>query len=282
MEVAVTPPRIHVHASGESGIFANAYLIETANGVVAVDSTLTVSESTSLRAELDALGKPLLAMLITHAHPDHVAGIGHVVQESGAPVLATAAVLAMMGEIEDAKRALWKPIFHDEWIDHWTYPNRVVVDKETVTFDGVSFRAHDLGAGGDCAAATVWVVETEPRVAFIGDLVLNGTHAYVTDGYILAWLANLERAKVLLAGTTTLYPGHGGAGGFELFDRQREYLLAYCAAVKDLASGRSSLDDTAKEQLAARMQDYLPGAGLSFLIPLGADAVAAELAPGHR
>jgi len=57
--------RIHRHASGESGIFANAYIVETPRGIVAVDATLTETGSRSLRTKIESLGKPLLAVLIT-------------------------------------------------------------------------------------------------------------------------------------------------------------------------------------------------------------------------
>ena len=50
------------HMSGEKGIFVNGYLVETANGVVAIDSALTVSESKALKAQLDSINKPLLAL----------------------------------------------------------------------------------------------------------------------------------------------------------------------------------------------------------------------------
>jgi hypothetical protein len=53
--------KIHTHTSGEQGIFANAYIIETKNGLVAVDATLTVSESKSLKKLIDSINKPLLA-----------------------------------------------------------------------------------------------------------------------------------------------------------------------------------------------------------------------------
>src|SRR6185369_9720141 len=59
---------IHAHACGEGGIFVNAYLIESRAGVVAVDATLSESESKALRKELEAIGKPLLAVLVTHPH----------------------------------------------------------------------------------------------------------------------------------------------------------------------------------------------------------------------
>jgi hypothetical protein len=42
---------VHTHASGEGGIFANVYLIETSGGVVAVDATLSETESRALRHE---------------------------------------------------------------------------------------------------------------------------------------------------------------------------------------------------------------------------------------
>ena len=49
-------------------------------------------------------------------------------------------------------------------------------------------------------------------------------------------------------------------------------------AVRDLAAGRPSLADEARRELEARMQRCLPNGPLPWLIGLGADAVAAELA----
>jgi glyoxylase-like metal-dependent hydrolase (beta-lactamase superfamily II) len=84
---------VHTHASGEGGIFVNAYLIETPSGAVAVDATLTESESKAFRRKLEALGKPLLAVLVTHPHPDHVAGITNLVGKDSPKILATQPVL---------------------------------------------------------------------------------------------------------------------------------------------------------------------------------------------
>jgi len=156
-----------------------------------------------------------------------------------------------------------------------------VHDGDRVTFDDVTYRVYELGPGGDCDANSLWIVETSPKAAFIGDLVFNGTHSYTADNHLLAWLANLEQVRNLLADVPILYPGHGQPGGLELLDAQRDYLLAYCAAVKELAAGKPSLSQEAKEQLAARMERVRPVAGLTFLIGLGADAVAAELAGGR-
>jgi len=270
--------KIHAHASGEGGIFANAYLVETDHGVVAVDATLTVSESRAFRAMLDAPGKPLLAVLLTHAHPDHVAGIGELVRGREAPVVALTSVAEMMREIEEPKRRQWQPVFKDEWIPRWTHPTRFVRDGEVLVLDGARFRAHDMGGGGDCRANTIWVLEGEPPVAFIGDLVFEGVHSYLADGQSEEWLANLGKARGLLADASAIYPGHGRSGTLRLLDGQERYLHAYRAAVSTLAAGRASLSADQKEALTARMRAFLPGAGLEFMIGLGADAIAGELA----
>jgi glyoxylase-like metal-dependent hydrolase (beta-lactamase superfamily II) len=90
-------------------------------------------------------------------------------------------------------------------------------------------------------------------------------------------LTNLERARDLLANITTIYPGHGKPGPIDILDSQKRYLLSYIDAVKDLSGGNSSLTEEAKLELTERMEELLPGAGLSFLIAQSADPVAAEL-----
>jgi glyoxylase-like metal-dependent hydrolase (beta-lactamase superfamily II) len=270
--------RIHTHASGEAGIFANAYAVESDHGVVAIDATLTVSESRSFRRELDAIGKPLLAVLVTHGHPDHVAGIGEVVRGRAVPILALPSVAEMMREIEEPKRRQWQPVFKDEWISAWTHPDRLVRDDEVVVLDRVRYRVHDMGPGGDSRANGIWVVEDEPRRAFVGDLVFEGTHSYLADGQLAEWFANLTRVRALLTGISTIYPGHGRSGSLQLLDAQRRYLEAYRAAVRELAGGTPSLTEEQKKELADRMERFAPGAGLGFLVGLGADAVARELA----
>jgi glyoxylase-like metal-dependent hydrolase (beta-lactamase superfamily II) len=268
---------VHTYSAGEAGLLVNAYLVETDQGVVAIDGTLTASDSRALRSRIDSLGKPLLGVLLTHAHPDHVAGIANLLDDSGAPVVALESVRDLMRATEEAKHAQWGPVFGDEWIPRWVYPDRLVEDGEALTFDGVTFRVYEVGPGGDCDANSVWVLEDERAAAFVGDLVFNGTHSYIADGKVLRWLANIERFRALLEGVTTLYPGHGRAGGIELLDAQKDYLLAYCAAVLEVAGDSATTDERAKEELAGRMRRVLPGAPLEFMIGLSADAVAAEL-----
>jgi len=269
---------VHRHASGEGGIFVNAYLVETANGVVAVDATLSESESKAFRAELEALGKPLLAVLITHPHPDHVAGITNLIASDTPPILATRAVSEVMRTIEEPKRKQWGPVYGAEWVSRWTHPNTIVADGERVTFDGVTYSVLDIGSGGDADANAVWFIEQPVPTAFLGDLTFNGMHAYVADGHLLAWLANLARLERLCTGFAWAFPGHGPVlAPTPLMAQQRDYLLTLASHVKELAQGRSELSAAQKVELEARMNAYLPNAGLGFLIAMSADPIAREL-----
>ena len=240
-------PRIHIHTSGEKGIFANAYLIETAHGVVAIDSTLTVSESKSLKSELDSINKPLLAIILTHPHPDHVAGVTNLVTSPQVPIISLESVARIMYATEEAKRIQWTPVYGKEWISKWTYPNQYVKDLDTVTFDGMTYKVYDFGPGGDSNATSIWVLEKDPKIAFVGDLVFNGVHPYIADDHIFDWLKNLGKAQHLFGNIGIIYPGHGKPGSIDLLESQKKYLIAYSNAVKELSDGKSTLTEGAKK-----------------------------------
>lgn len=84
-----------------------AHLVEMESCVIAVDSTLTESESRRFRRQLEALEKPLAAVLVTHPHPDHVAGITNLVAGDRVKIVATRPVLELMKRLEEPKRAQW-------------------------------------------------------------------------------------------------------------------------------------------------------------------------------
>ena len=67
---------VHTVTSGPETFLTNAFLVETAKSLVVVDTMMTVSDARSLRRQVDAIGKPLKAVLITHGHHDHTNGTG--------------------------------------------------------------------------------------------------------------------------------------------------------------------------------------------------------------
>jgi glyoxylase-like metal-dependent hydrolase (beta-lactamase superfamily II) len=274
----VAPPVIHTVTASVAGLSVNSYLVEGKTGVVAVDSALTVTDANALRAKLDALGKPLIAVLLTHGHPDHYNGVTALVAgNSEVPIYATAAVVQVIREFDAKKEAQWKPMFGTEWPAKRTFPNQPLDDGATLALDGISWTVHALGPG-ESHADSYWTLEADKTYVFLGDVVLYGEHAYVNDGHTAAWLETLHRLHADLRGATALYPGHGAAGGLELLDWEEAYLTTYRKEVEDLRRGSARLADSDKPVLVARMKKRYPTAGLDFMIELGADTVAAELA----
>jgi glyoxylase-like metal-dependent hydrolase (beta-lactamase superfamily II) len=274
---------IHTYTAAESGLFVNSYLLETPAGVVVVDTNLLVSDIAALKSRLAALHKPLLGVFITHAHPDHFNGALELVGDREVPVHATSGVARVIREIADAKRAQWSPVYGAEWPTATYYPNTELGDGQQVMVDGLVITARELGHGESHADSYLLVQpagQPEAPLAFTGDLAFHHTHPYTADGHTGAWLATLDRLaeELEVSGVRRLLPGHGASTGPGLLAEQRRYLLFYREVVRRLADGAAKLDDAAKSELEAMMRRFLPDAPLSWMIGLGADAVAAELA----
>src|SRR3954449_11325543 len=70
----------------------NSYIVESREGIVVVDGMLTVGDSRAVRQRIDERGKPVLGAIVTHAHPDHYAGLGEMLRGLDVPVVSTASV----------------------------------------------------------------------------------------------------------------------------------------------------------------------------------------------
>ena len=266
--------RIHRYAAGPQGALVNAYLVETATGVIAVDGTLTVSDGRAMGAQLASLGKPLLGVLVTHAHPDHYGGIGELIGDHQVPVFATSGTAAAIRRDDPAKEEILRPMFGDEWPRRRRFPDTLVHDGETVVLDGAEFHVIDLGAG-ESPHDSVWLLGDDRRTVFPGDVVYDQKHAYLADGFHQAWLANMARLERELPGDAVLYIGHGGPASVAHFSWQREYIERFLAAIR---GADWSEPGSARAGVVAEMKRFLPSDELSFLMELSIDPVAAQLA----
>jgi glyoxylase-like metal-dependent hydrolase (beta-lactamase superfamily II) len=275
----MTGPVIHTYRAAESGLYVNSYLVEAESGVVVVDTSLLVSDIEALRARLRALNKPLLAILVTHPHPDHFNGVFGLVQDKEVPVYAASSVARVIEEIAEAKREQWSPTYGAEWPAKTYYPNSPLADRAEVRFGELTFTVRELGPG-ESHADSYFLLSADGRrpAAFTGDLAFNGMHPYTADGHSAGWLAALDVLDGELADVGTLYPGHGVPAGPGMLAEQRRYLMYYRELVRRVSGGQATVPEPGRAELDRAMRAFLPGAPLTWMIGLGADPVADELA----
>ena len=264
-----------IHRFEASALPVNAYLVETDAGVVVVDGTLTVADGRGLRACVEATGKPLAGVLVTHAHPDHYGGLVALVRGlDEVPIYAAAGVAEAIRRDDPAKEEILRPMFGDAWPRIRTFPDHSVPDGATVDLAGARFRLLDLGPG-ESPHDSLWVLEGEtPPAVFCGDLVYDHMHAYLADGHWEAWLANLAHTRATFPPGATYYMGHGTPGGADLLGWQDGYLRTFVDAVRAAPAGD---DEAAIREVTAAIRDYLPSDALLFLMQLSVPPVRRQL-----
>jgi glyoxylase-like metal-dependent hydrolase (beta-lactamase superfamily II) len=264
---------VGVHRYSGSAMPVNAYLVETRGGVVVVDSTLTVSDARALRERVDDLDKPLRAVLITHAHPDHYGGTVELVGSDEIPIVAATGVDAVIRRDDEIKEGILRPMFGEEWPRERRFPNQTISDGESISFDGVPFTLMDLGPG-ESPHDSVWLVGDERRIAFAGDTAYQHMHSYLADGYWEQWLANIGRLRSELAPGAEVHFGHGDPGATDPFEWQEGYINAFIEAIQEADWADP---DAAKDRVVGRMKEYLPADELQFLMELSIEPVATKL-----
>jgi glyoxylase-like metal-dependent hydrolase (beta-lactamase superfamily II) len=270
--------KIHTYTSSEPMLKVNAFIVEAEKELVVVDTTLTMSDSKALKQKADNLGKPIAAVLLTHGHPDHIAGTYNIISTGDIPIYALPSVKKLMEGTETEKHQQWSAMFGDEWIPKWVYPNQLVNDGDVVKIAGLNFTVLDIGSGGDCNANSFWLLDDEPKAAFIGDFIYKDNHTYMNDGSILRWLANLDKYAAGLKEFDNYFVGHGSTCNFSDIKKQKDYLLTYCSNALKATKGTGVFNDDTRKAFEQTMLSAYPTYGCQFMVALSAERVGQELA----
>jgi glyoxylase-like metal-dependent hydrolase (beta-lactamase superfamily II) len=266
-------PVTHRVESAVGGTPVNAYLVEGERELVAIDSTLTVSGGRAVRERIESIGKPLSALLLTHAHPDHYGGAVEAVARSGAPIVATKGVDAAIRRDDATKEEILRPMFGDEWPRERVFPTQLVEAGDELSFGDIEVAVRDLGPG-ESPHDSIWLLGEGQGAVFCGDQGYNHMHCYLADGHWESWLANLDLLAADLPAETTFMPGHGDEAGRELLDWQRGYIERFVEAVR---SADWSDTERAKLVVSEAMASYLERDELRFLMELSVEPMAAQL-----
>lgn len=290
-------PQIHNYTS--SGLApVNSWIIETKNGIVIVDTQRQFSEAKKLLNEVEKIGKPILGVIITHPHPDHINGAAALLNgTANVPIYSTQSTFNIMRNDTGGYIAISKQLLpRNEYSDQVVLPNKIVKSDENITIDGITYHFEDLGIGE--AGDMMLIYLPLQKMVFTGDVVNNRMHPFFAGAvspesrsHISEWIKQIEYVRQNYSDAKTLFPGHGQAGAAKtLLDEQFNYLNTFRSLVEQqmkltakLGGERAAANITEggkiliKNELQSRYPDYNPVATLLNMLDYNIDAVAKEI-----
>lgn len=136
-------------------------------------------------------GRKVLAILLTHAHNDHIGAAREVAAAVGAPI-----------HLHPEDMVLWKQVYPD------VQPDKFLSDGEEFTVGGATLRA--IHTPGHSPGSTCFYLESEGTV-FTGDTLFNGgpgaTGRSFSDYPTI--LASIRTRLLTLPAETVVRTGHG-------------------------------------------------------------------------
>jgi glyoxylase-like metal-dependent hydrolase (beta-lactamase superfamily II) len=184
-----------------NGIFAeNCYIVadREAGAAVLVDPG---EEADLFLARLASEDLALEAVWLTHAHLDHVAGVGRVKERTGVPVWLHANDRPLYDRAPDQAR-----LFLGTPFEPLPPPDRLIVPGKDMQVGTCRFEVRFVP--GHSPGSVAFVGE---GVALVGDVLFAGSVGRVDlpggDGATL--LASIRDELLILPDHTVVYPGHG-------------------------------------------------------------------------
>ena len=259
----------------------NTYWIEGPEGVVVIDGQRELSKARQILGDIEATGKPVAAVVLTHPHPDHFGGIGVFAPAgSGVPVYGSRQTRDSIAQDRFGLVKASHAAVGDDFPAEVTLPDCMLDDGEAIRAAGLEFVAHEWGEG-EAECMTVLHLPAA-RALFCADVVQDRMTAFLLEGRSGSWLDQLRRLRSAFPDVETLYPGHGEPGSPEtLIDRQIDYLGTFRALV-EAETGGGELPDGADQRIAGAMAERYPGyepvAAIPDLLRQDVAPVAKELA----
>jgi cyclase len=132
-----------------------------------------------------------------------------------------------------------------------TFENRLVLHGPARTAELITF-------GGGHTASDVILYLPVAQIAFVADLLFNGSHPWLGDGDPDAWLRILDTIEAISPAVEVVVPGHGSIGTPANFAAIRRYIPATRKLAEDLLARGGTADDAAALTIPAAFSSW-PG-----------------------
>lgn len=202
----------------EDGPFAqNTYLVLCSDGISAVLIDAGAGTGKALD-RVEAEGRTLEAILLTHAHLDHIDGLAEAKRRASAPTYLHPADRVVFDHGKASATMYGLPFETPPPPDH------PIAEGETFSFGGDEFDVRF--APGHAPGHVIFVARSEP-VAFVGDVVFAGSigRTDLPGGDLKTLMESIRGQVLTLPDGTRLLPGHGPETTVEWERRHNPFLV---------------------------------------------------------
>lgn len=186
----------------EDGPFLqNTYAVMSSDGT----SALLIDAGAGTGRALDAIeaeGRTVRAILLTHAHLDHIDGLAEAKRRTDAPVYLHPSDRVLFDAAPAQAQMFGVPF------EKAPPPDREIVPGEDLTFGGDSFEVRF--APGHAPGHVIFIAQHEP-VAFVGDVIFAGSigRTDLPGGDLRTLMSSIREQVLTLPDKVRLLPGHG-------------------------------------------------------------------------
>ncbi len=192
---------LEVRTFTSAGWGENAYLVRGVGQAhaLAIDPGGAVHD---MVAVIEREGLELEAIVLTHAHVDHIEGVAPLARATGAPIYLHPADRSWYDQAEAQGR------FFGVDCEAPPPPDRELVGGEVLELAGTRLEVREVPGH---APGHVILYDAANALAFVGDLVFQGSvgRTDLPGGSWKQLLASIRSAVLTLPDETVLYPGHG-------------------------------------------------------------------------
>jgi len=231
---------------------------------VLVDTQYMESDVAELARRIEASGRTLTTIYITHAHADHYFGLEWLLDRfPRSRAVALPSVVDAIETTNETSRAQWRDLFGGQALDNTAVPESL--DGAKIVIDGEPLHAIAVGQA-DIPNNTVLHVPSIGAV-IAGDVIYNGINPFLaTSGPTEwpQWIASIDRVAAL--NPRLVVAGHKRPDLPDddiaaTIDATRDYIRHFIHELEDSADSRD---------LVARMQRRFPENGNPSALVLSA------------